>query len=513
MEGSAIRGPNPHASDTPGPSLWGSLSAAAKAAEKAIEAGKAKARTLDEEYKICEKASAAASSASATISAKATEAEIAIRAKAAEARGADGLATAEREARRSALAADLSPQPGQARSQLEPEPEPSNSLFGALRHGVGNAFVSLGELVGKPDTGGSESEVAQEGKVPAGAQSIACLPAVPVADEEPMVVTAVAVDQYQPAMSTASVLPSAPPISIVTGATRTSNSLAQPVCRLVQRHQAGFGLTIDADGVLIDAVSPDLAGIPLGSVVVAIGAVPMRGRNAILTALGGVAVGQAVTFEFLPAAACIRTPDPTSAPSGAGTGCVGRELWASSNSGVWRAAVVVAERHNAVLIHYVGFDTAYDEWLGHSSSRIGWEGPPVATAAPSSARAVHNAVRGDYNAQGPAHAAANGQAIAAGSGGGSVMAALATGLFGAQAMQDMRAADQLRRDLGLTTDQALKYGQQACYVATELGITPANAFKLCQSGVQVAQQMGVTPAQAAAVISASQQHGGAHVRR
>jgi hypothetical protein len=48
----------------------------------------------------------------------------------------------------------------------------------------------------------------------------------------------------------------------------------------------------------------------------------------------------------------------------------GRDIWVCSKTETWRAASVVSETSDAVLIHYVGYDRKYDEWLVRSSPRL-----------------------------------------------------------------------------------------------------------------------------------------------
>eukprot|EP01049_Picozoa_sp_SAG25_P012641 SAG25_NODE_1756_length_2391_cov_2.729930_3_plen_79_part_00 len=55
--------------------------------------------------------------------------------------------------------------------------------------------------------------------------------------------------------------------------------------------------------------------------------------------------------------------------------------------------------------------------------------------------------------------------------------------------QNLQMANQLRKELGLTTEQALQYGRQATEVAAELGITPQHALQL----VQVSARARATP--------------------
>ena len=44
------------------------------------------------------------------------------------------------------------------------------------------------------------------------------------------------------------------------------------------------------------------------------------------------------------------------------------------------------------------------------------------------------------------------------------------------------AADQMRREMGLSPAQAVAGARQAAAVAADLGITPANALRMLRSG-------------------------------
>ena len=530
--------------------MWQRAQAAKAELAINIEAAAVKAREeaarLDREYNLSDKATAAQEA----ISTKAAEAQASIRSTA-------GEAWAKRE-----KCPEPEPEPG-AGPGPEPEPEPESepelapSVFSHLRRGVGSAFVSLGESLAADPTpapahGATGSTLPSK---PPMVPEIQGLPDVPITAAapppaynpglaEPLVVEAFAVPETfttQPQVVTATAV-------LTASAASSLPSAPQNLRAVVTRQAAGFGLTINEAGQIVDAVTADLAGIPKGSHVVAIDGRPISGRDAILTALRGVPVGQSVDFMLAPPGAAAAAPAVTTAagaranrqqqlmaPSAPVAGSaaaaattttthLGQEIMTCSPSGQWRACVVVAERaaHGAMLgsggvvsgagpavrVHYVGFNTSYDEWLELSSPRLRWEKPPA--HVPQQPKPYYQQQQQQPQSQPPPQQAVGAGAAAAVATGG-LMAALGTSLLGAQAMRDMQMANQLRKDLGLTPEQALKFGKQACYVAEQLGITPQNALALCQGGVHLAKEMGISPEQAARVVAQGhQQYGGVH---
>jgi len=60
-------------------------------------------------------------------------------------------------------------------------------------------------------------------------------------------------------------------------------------------------------------------------------------------------------------------PEPETAPS-----FLGKECQLLSPSGSWRECTVVEERPGEVKVHYDGFDSQHDEWIGTDSPRLRW---------------------------------------------------------------------------------------------------------------------------------------------
>ena len=62
-------------------------------------------------------------------------------------------------------------------------------------------------------------------------------------------------------------------------------------------------------------------------------------------------------------------PEPETAPS-----FLGKECRLLSPSGSWRECTVVEDRPGEVKVHYDGFDSQHDEWIGTDSPRLRWVG-------------------------------------------------------------------------------------------------------------------------------------------
>jgi hypothetical protein len=366
----------------PAPSFWERAREAREAATRMADSVKAKAEQLDEEYKLTDKAAAAGASVKASISERATAAEASVK----------GYIAQERERRRTVESATQSQQEEEAQldasllevhaqvqqqqttsaatQHLGPEPEPEPEApsvlgrgIGALRQRVGKAFVELGESVSSSGGGAAaehkKGEAAAGGAAPSpggvGAEALPTVSAVavPVPAAAAPVVVAVdtvvlhAVPAEVPAVSGGT---SAPPALAATASAPPPYAGAEqpppayaPQARdrdppgvvtvRIQRHAAGFGLTIDEavrktalievpcsplisvcqrfghprrlnrrrfwQGRIVDAI-PELrrAGVPLGSRVVSVDGRPTAGRQGVLGALRGVAVGQCAVFEL-----------------------------------------------------------------------------------------------------------------------------------------------------------------------------------------------------------------------
>lgn len=148
--------------------------------------------------------------------------------------------------------------------------------------------------------------------------------------------------------------------------------------------------------------------------------------------------------------------------------------------------------------------------------------PPVYAAAPVQAVPVA------ATALPAAHSGGSGSAVEmmVGAAAGAMFSGLASSLLGGGAAQHPQqqhaygqpqnlaaqmagvaatatAADQMRREMGMTPQQAIEGARQAATIAADLGITPANALRMLRTGAHVASELGVTPENAVRALASA----------